>query len=154
MGRFRFRLQRILDYRTSLVEAQEAEVARCLLSLRLAEAKLAGIRARQRRALQAMRNGAQPRADLDAGRAAMQWNYLDALREREATCLRKIEGLSQELTCAREKLAQLKQEEQVMEKLRSRQQRRAEAAGRLQETKELDDLTATRYATSRQEVHG
>jgi flagellar biosynthesis chaperone FliJ len=53
---------------------------------------------------------------------------------------------------ARERLGQLKVGEQIMAKLRDRQQVRAEISQRRGEVKDLDDLTATRHSLTHAEV--
>jgi len=143
MGRFQFRLQRVLDYRSSLVEAQEAELGRCAFQLQNAEREKAKIEQRQRDLLQAMAQTGT--GVLRPDRAKTAWDYWSRLRRQHELAEEDVRAKMAAVEEARAKLAQLRKEEKVMEKLRERQQTRADAAERLQEVKSLDDLTTTRF---------
>lgn len=141
MGRFRFRLQRVLDYRSSLVEAQEAELGRRAYQLRRAEKALAEVEQSQRSLIDGMADGEGP---VQADRAVTAWNYYEHLRREHERSTHVVVERATEVNEARDKLTDLRKEEKVMEKLRERQAARAEVAERRQEVKELDDLTTTR----------
>ncbi|MHB0877389.1 MAG: flagellar export protein FliJ [Anaerolineae bacterium] len=142
MGRFRFRLQRVLDYRTSLVEAQEAELGRRAFQLRTAEQALASVMQRQRGLIDDMSTMAD--GPVRADRAVAAWDYWDHLRRAHERSEADVRARAAEVEEARVRLTDLRREEKVMEKLKERQGARAEVAERQQEAKDLDDLTTTR----------
>ena len=143
MTRFRFRLQRVLDYRTSLVDAQEVEVARHLALVSAAHRELQAVRHRQAEALSVLDAPSGP--GLDPARSAAAWSYLDYLRHEERRCQEQIASRSIALAKAQERLAELKRDEQVMQKLKDRGFERARLEALRQETKTLDDLTNARH---------
>ena len=146
MGRFRFRLQRVLDYRTSLVEAQEAELGRRAYLLRSAEQDLADVMQQQRGLLDDMTAMSPARVRADRAKAA--WDYWDQLRQEHERSEQVVQARQNDVDDARTKLTDLRKEEKVMQKLKERQQARADTEERLQEVKDLDDLTTTRFGHS------
>jgi len=144
VSEFRFRLQRVLDYRTSLVEAQEVELSRCSHELRRALDDLGAIQLEEEMHLAAMKHAVQGLLSLD--RLLASWRYLSRLREREASAGEHVERCRQRVEDERRKLAERKKEEQVIAKLRERQRERAALLARRLETNQLDDLTGTRYS--------
>jgi len=140
---FKFRLQRVLDYRASLVEAQEVELGRCQLAVAQAEAHLSALR-RQRRALISGLPAGNGRIRVEPVEGA--WRYLDLLHTQEEEAERELRRRQQALAAARERLAELKKQEQIIAKLRDRQRARADLEARRQETRVLDDITNTRYS--------
>ncbi len=143
MAKFRFRLQRVLDYRSSLVEAQEAQVARQVVALRRAEAELESVRALQRNTVGSLEIA--PGVSIEPRRANLAWDYLESLRRREASGSENVSRETQALIEERERLADLKRQEQTMAKLKERQLRAAMVAARLAEAKVLDDLVSARH---------
>lgn len=150
MAPFRFRLQRVLDYRGSLVEAQEAELARCALELRRAQEHRQQTHRRQQRLLAEL--AAAPVGAVRADRMACAWRYLDEVRRELERAARQVQEATAAVEAARERLAQLKKEEQVIVKLRERQHGRALLAQKRLETKEADDLTSTRHGFNQGEA--
>ncbi|MGQ9552810.1 MAG: flagellar export protein FliJ [Anaerolineae bacterium] len=152
MGKFRFRLQRVLDYRTSLVEAQEVELAQCMAALQCSLKELAALDQEHQQVLSTLDN--RTSGQLRVEPVAATWRYLDALRHKQERVADEVQARQATAAAMREKLVQLKKEEQIMAKLRDRQQARAETAQRRQEVKEIDDLTATRHSLTHTEVNG
>ena len=152
MSKFRFRLQRVLDYRASLVEAQEAELAQCLAALQRSLQELAALNHEHQQALSTLGNTTS--GQLRVEQIAATWRYLDVLRHRQERTTNEVQARQATVAATRDKLVQLKQEEQIMVKLRDRQKARAEVAQRRQEVKEMDDLTATRHSFTRTGVNG
>lgn len=147
MPPFRFRLQRVLDYRSSLVEAQGAEVSRQLSLVARARQHLQTVRQRQRDALAAIPSGSGSRVDV-AGQEAV-WAYLDRLREQERRCQKELTRAAGALSAARARLVELKLEEQVIQRLKERRQQRADIEARRHEVKQMDDVTTSRLRLDR-----
>ncbi|NPV09392.1 MAG: flagellar export protein FliJ [Anaerolineae bacterium] len=147
MPPFRFRLQRVLDYRSRLVEAQRIEVSRCAALVARARQRLRVVRQRRHHALASIEPGCGLRVDV-AGQEAL-WTYLGQLREEERQCQEELTQASSALSGARARLAQLKVEEQVIQKLKKRQRERADAEARRHEVKQMDDVTTSRLPLDR-----
>ena len=151
MAAFHFRLQRVLDYRRSLVEAQEAHLGQCARALADAQRHLATVRQRQQDLVSGLRRGAGSTVDVD--RVAIAWQYLGLLQGQESAAEGTVRSRQAELVETRAKLTELKKQEQVIAKLRDRLQVRAEVAARRQEAKELDDLTSIHHRLIHGEVN-
>jgi len=150
MARFKFRLQRVLDYRTSAVEAQETEVSKCLAAVTSAREHLVDVFTRQRRTLELLEGKSEGR--LDTEQAATAWRYLDLLRTEERAAREQVAQAEAELQHAREVLTHLKREEQIIQKLKQRKQKEALREEQLREAKYLDDLATIRFNRTASEV--
>jgi flagellar protein FliJ len=149
VSRFRFRLQRVLDYRSSLVQAQEAELGRRAFQLRRAEQGLAAVVQSQRDLIAGMDGTAAGPVRPD--RAVTAWDYWEHLRREQERSAQTVRERAAEVDEARVRLTDLRKEEKAMEKLKERQSARAEVAERQQEVKNLDDLTTTRLGRASRE---
>lgn len=146
MAKFNFRLQRVLEYRQSLVEAQEVELGRCLTAVRQAIEELADVTERKESLLEEMDTGKPGRIRTE--RLLASELMVESLREQEDYYAQELQLRREEADEARRELAERKKNEQVLDRLREKELARALLAERRQEMKTLDDLTSSRHAHS------
>jgi len=144
MRRFRFRLQAVLDHAHRLEEA--------------AELALAALAAERQRMQEELGKLERQRRETERELAARQLGRLDLERIRvlrahlEHTCTRIVEQLlaiqEQEgkMELARAELVARMKRRQVLERLRSEQWSRHRQQEQARESRELDELSSTRYA--------
>ncbi len=147
--RKRFRLESVLSYRESLVEAREMELAEAVKMQAHAEAIL---RALQERRVRTLREIREMRSDarLDQMGLLTAESYLARLEadlEQQAAVVRE---LAQRTKACREALTEALQEKKKIERLKEREEQRLAQEEARAEQVFVDDLNITRH--NRREV--
>ncbi len=144
MKRFRFRLERVLQYRERLVEQQETEVRRKVMLLQEAEATLLEAARVHQEAVESLEKLLMAGSGAACQLLAPSWQALEASLERLRAAERRRDAAKEEVLEAQKELLRRKQDEQVLQKLKERQARRANLEMLREEAKELDDVATTR----------
>lgn len=150
--RVRFSLQPVLDYRASVVEALEIELAQIVRAQAKAEARLAMLEAQESDLIAEIarrQRGILDLAALAAGRARLRRLQEQVRQQRET-----VEHLRAQAAAKRAELVAAMQDEKVLEKLKEREQARLDAELARAESRERDDLYVTRHRRSKQMREG
>jgi len=144
---FRFRLQKVLEYRSRLVDQQSIrlqETTRTWQQIRNAGKKLAAEIAAMTRRDNQLRQAGQY-----VSFWSLQTGYLAAQKLRLADLRQRENRAADEVTRQREKLLAARRDREVLEKLALRQRQEWIQEQNRRERKEMDEVGATRAARSR-----
>ena len=140
----RFRLEPVLSYRESLVEARELELAQALKRRNEAERALRALQEERMRTLQAVRS--LHRADkVDPLRLAAAESYLARLEGDLARQAAVVAELTQKAEAAREALCEALKDKKKVERLKAREEERIAWEEARAEQRFIDELTTLRH---------
>lgn len=139
--RFRFGLERVLDYRRQLEDQAKMEVARALAAHRAQQALVSGLRDALERHIASLYAGDQ----VTENDMWLWRRYRVRLEEDIALGERRLMQLGQELTRARQALVAKSKDKKLLEKLRSNQELDFRKEENLKEQRESDEMATVRY---------
>lgn len=139
-----FRLQSVLDFKTSLVENLETEFAQLKLVHTQATEVLGNLeRAAQRQSDILLR---EQQGVLNCQAIHLHQKYLDYLNDNVARQKMTVEEARRHMEAKRLELVEMMKDKKTLENLRERHQTRVMRDRNRQEAKVIDDLVITRYA--------
>lgn len=141
---FRFRMQKVLDYRVQLEEEAKVRLADAEHRLRLSQERLDAIRGELAVAEEKSRAGGL----LQSGERWLHQQYLKGLRSDATTVELQCRMQRQVAEEARSLLAARAMERNLLEKLKERQKIQYLHAERLQEQHFNDEISTLRYKAS------
>lgn len=140
-----FRLQSVLDFKSSLVENLETEFAQLKLAHTQATEVLGNLeRAAQRQSDILLRE--QQQGLLNCQAIHLHQKYLDYLNDNVSRQKLRVEEAHRQMENKRLELVEMMKDKKTLENLRERHQTRVLRDRNRQEAKIVDDLVITRYA--------
>lgn len=149
MPGFVFRLQNVLDYRSSLADRARQELGALQASLHQAETHLADLRRAEQRALRSQAN-AQASAMLDLPEITRLLEYEQVLAEQIAEQQQVVAACQRAVDAQHEKLVALAKDAKALEKLRDRQVEEYQQEDGRREQAETSEIASGRH--QRQQV--
>ena len=144
MSRFRFRGERLLEWRRTQADAARVEFVRATESVREAAARLEDAEQASVRAVREFLDVMH--TPVDVATLERHRNWIGQQRVVVAACERSHEERQQVAAAAAAVLQTATRHVKVMERLRDRAERRHREAERQQEMKALDELATLRFA--------
>ncbi len=139
--RFRFGLERVLDYRRQLEDQARMEVARALAAHRAQQALVLELRHALDRHIASLYAG----AEVTENDMWLWRRYRVRLEEDIVLGERELMRLGQELTRARQRLVSAAKEKKLLDKLRTRQEQEFRKEENLKEQRDADEMATVRY---------
>lgn len=138
---FRFKMQKVLDYREQLEEEAKVRLATAEHRLQEAQKRLDRLRAELERAADRLRDNPL----MEAGERWLQEQYLTGLRADVAAASLQMRMLTQMAEEARKLLAARAIDKKLLEKLKERQKKHFIREEQLQEQRFNDETATLRY---------
>ena len=145
---FRFRLQKVLDYRQKIVDQKSREVGEAGRLVALVQQKIDQVGAQERSATAGAFPAAGP-VEIQGLQQRRQW--LDHLDRRRKQLGREFDHASSRLAARRAELTEVWRELEVLKKLRDRQQEAWQAEQLRRENQDLDEIGQIRADRQRRE---
>lgn len=143
-----FRLQPVLNYKSSVVEALEMEFARLKLKHLEEQQVLDGLQQRQQQHMDSLRQQ-QQQGRLDCDLIQLHQQYLRSLTDHVAAQTARVNEVAQQAETKREELVKTMQDRKVLERLRERFRARQAQELLRRETRAVDEIVTTRYVRER-----
>ncbi len=144
---FRFRLEKVLRYRSRLVDEQSKAVREAAEKVAMLERRIAGLhaetKAQQERGLRVR----QTEKNIDLWRRQTQ--FITGLRDQRILVEQELGLAEKELEIQRLQLVAVNRDKEVLERLKEKQHEAWQQEQRRRETKELDEIAAVRAAVAR-----
>lgn len=144
MAGFTFRLQNVLDYRTSLADRARQELGALQASLREAEDQLLALRRAEQRALRSL-DHTQTSAMLDLPEITRLLEYCEVLATRIVAQRGVVAERQQAVDIQHEKLVALSKDAKALEKLRERQVEEFQQEDGRREQAETSEIASVRH---------
>ncbi len=143
-----FRLQPVLNYKSSVVEALEMEFARLKLRHLEEQQVLNGLQQRQEQHMDSLRQQ-QQQGRLDCDLIQLHQQYLRSLTDHVVAQAARVHEVAQQAETKREELVKTMQDRKVLERLRERFRARQAQELLRRETRAVDEIVTTRYVRER-----
>jgi flagellar export protein FliJ len=149
MAGFVFRLQNVLDYRTSLADRARQELGALQASLREAQEHLVALQRAEQRALRSL-NHTQTAAMLDLPEVTRLLEYGEVLATQIAAQRQEVEARQRAVDAQQEQFVALSKDAKALEKLRDRQIEEFQQEDGRREQAETSEIASGRH--QRQQV--
>jgi flagellar export protein FliJ len=143
-----FRLQSVLNYKASVVEALEMEFARLRVVHQQEKETLTGLQLAEKQEMDSLR-AQRERGPLDCDLIQLHQQYLDTLNDHVTQQNALVVDAAQKAETKREELVKTMQDQQMLQKLRQRHQLRQAREMLRRETRAVDEIVTTRYGRER-----
>ena len=143
-----FRLQPVLNYKSSVVEALEMEFARLKLKHLEEQQVLNSLQQREQQHIDSLRQQ-QQRGQLDCDLIQLHQQYLRSLTDHVVAQAARVNEAAQQAETKREELVKTMQDRKMLEKLRERYRTRQAQELLRRETRAVDEIVTTRYVRER-----
>lgn len=141
MARFRFSLDRVLEYRRQLEDQAKMAVAKALAAHRAQQAEVDGLHESLKRHIESLYAG----GDVTENDMWLWRRYRVRLEEDIIFAERELMLRGQELTAARQELVRRAKDKKLLEKLRRNKELEFRKEENLKEQRESDEMATVRY---------
>ena len=143
-----FRLQSVLNYKASVVEALEMEFARLKVVHQQEKETLTGLQQAEKQEVDSLR-AEQQQGPIDCDLIQLHQQYLGSLNDHVTEQTARVVLVAEQVETKREELVKTMQDQQMLQKLRERHQLRQAKEMLRRETRAVDEIVTTRFGRER-----